>query len=772
MTPSYRLAARLAVLDERLKFAYFIPHPPQDLEDASPFGFYTPGLHESEGMLLAVCTLPADVREPFTSPARVLQLRLNRALWRHVIPIDVRSLRELAGTETPTPTPLFRVILTNKAEMADAMDSFSFADGVPFLHISSVAGPRRLPRQELGVDALLRFSHSVLAHLDQLPEWRGFVQWVRDAMPANKRYKGKAYSRGLAFHNVTLPNELALASFGWTFSSDDPLVPDGRTPPDTNRYIDRICSLADDVTAKRSALMRTCGLPASLCDWAYIVSCPSIHWGHYQSSRRGVERMVARNLRAARVVYEAAVKQSTYFDKFEGPADATREALESAPEYRALLTSRARDQRCYTAGLSLLASSTLAPVLRIEPKINRVRGNLKMLGASARIARAGSIQLKQSRLARVIGSRMRDLVDQKFLTRLDRYASRDFLQGMKLVADVPMEWLPIADLPMMLRYDVSRTPVLPGNLYLQHCIRLPVLLSASAFFEVLVVRSFNSDDRLKFILERAVKRVFESAGNATMRVTFRDVSNSTELIEAINDYRGAVLIFDCHGGYEDVNGVGTIVVGGQPMEVWNLRDRCHLPPIVIFSACDTHPLDGSHGSSANAAFVLGAVSVLGTMLPINAGLAAAFIGRLMLRISEFIPIALKVRNILTWREVISGMIRMAYTSEVRRILTTQAGLSLRSGGDDRVQLVANVAINERLTNWFELFVAAMATESDTPESQVRSDVLRWASLTDALKYVQLGCPENLVILPDVSPEETATLERTSAEYHAGSSERH
>jgi hypothetical protein len=222
-----------------------------------------------------------------------------------------------------------------------------------------------------------------------------------------------------------------------------------------------------------------------------------------------------------------------------------------------------------------------------------------------------------------------------------------------------------------------------------------------------------------------------------------------------------MIIFDCHGGYAAKGGIGSIIVGGQPLDAWDLQDKCRLPPIVIFSACDTHPIDGSHGSIANAAFVLGATSVLGTMLPIRAMTAASFVGRLILRIAAFIPEAAKIRDMLTWREVISGMIRMAYTSEVRRILTTQAGWRLKPGGSDRVQFIANTAINNRRSDWFEQFVSAMATESEKKEVEVRVAILRWAALTDSLKYVQLGSPENIVIVRDMVPKEGVLTEQTT-----------
>jgi len=744
----------LAVLDPRLKFAYFIPHQPQELSDASPFGFYTPGMHESQAMLISACTLPADVRESFTSRETVLQFRLLRALWRYVVPIDIRSLQALAGDGLE---PLFRVVLTNSAIVADTVDSLRFADGVPFLHASAIPAANRLSPEELHGDGLQAFVESVLTHLDRSPQWQGFIQWVREAMPVKERRTEILLPKGSSAHNVTLPNECALTSFGWVFKREDPLVPFGDRPPEPKDYIERICSLADTVSAKRAELMQRGSLPASLCDWSYIVTAPSIHWGHYKTWRERAERLADRNLAAAKAVYEATVKQSTYFDQFNAPDNASHRELQNDPGFRALWGTRAADQRCYTAGLSLLASSTLAPVLRLEPKINQVRGELRMLAICARTGRGGSPQLKQSRLARAIGTRMRELVDPAFLTRIEEGAVTDTQQGLKLVADAPLEWLSIADLPLMLRYDVSRIPVLPGNLYIQHCVRPPVLLSVGQFAEVLVVRSFDPNDPRKFVLEAAVRGVFKSAGLETPRVTFRDVSNVEQLTDAINEYKGAVLVFDCHGSYEDIHGVGSIVVGGRPVEVWNLHNRCQLPPIVIFSACDTHPIDGGHGSSANAAFVLGATSVLGTLLPIDARMAALFIGRLLLRISEFIPIALKERSILTWREVISGMIRMSYTSEVRRVLTQQAGLRFPHGGHERTQFVANTAINERQTDWFEQFAVAIAREVGRSKSQTMNDIVRWASLTDALKYVQLGSPENIVILPDVGPKEMENL---------------
>jgi hypothetical protein len=54
---------------------------------------------------------------------------------------------------------------------------------------------------------------------------------------------------------------------------------------------------------------------------------------------------------------------------------------------------------------------------------------------------------------------------------------------------------------------------------------------------------------------------------------------------------------------------------------------------------------------------------------------------------------------------------MAYTTEVRHLLATRAGMNLDDGGHDRVQLIANVAINARQADWHECFVGALSDET-------------------------------------------------------------
>jgi hypothetical protein len=272
------------------------------------------------------------------------------------------------------------------------------------------------------------------------------------------------------------------------------------------------------------------------------------------------------------------------------------------------------------------------------------------------------------------------------------------------------------------------------------------VLPQERFEEIIVIRSFAPDDRLKPLFERATSIV--ATNEPTQRIRYRivDVENEGEFIAALNDYEGAIVIFDCHGRFDETLGMGTLVIGGASLNPWDLKNRIQMPPIVMFSACDTQPIDGSHSSVATAAFALGARAVLATILPIRAREAAVFSGRMSLRLAQFVPDALKYRTLLTWREVVSGMLRMSHCTEVLRRLTSHARLSLSEDEFHNVLLMANVAINSRKAHWFDAFLEELATCSGRTLGSLKEDVERWAGMTEAMKHIQLGAPESIIIV--------------------------
>jgi len=739
--------AAVSAMERRFKICYFIPHSDQDLRNASPLGWYTPGLHEAAGPIRLASSLPVDIREPYAQTDSILLNRLLRRIWPFIIPIELDAVRDIA----PIADMPFQVYLTNNSAVADALDDILGKLSLPVLHASSETGANRIPFEALTSERVSSYVRKVLDVLGEDPSWEGLVKQARRVMSESPQRKVRKHHLPLGLHNVVAPNELALMAFGWRFVRVQRISePVGRSDTDPQVYVDRICASADAVSAERERLLTN--YPPGLIDYRCVLAVASMYWGHFENWRSRIQSAEPKVRKMLKHALAAAVQAETYFDRLELDSQGRPEG---GPLYAALTQQRAADMSSFTAALSMIATASLAPVLRLEPRLNAVRGDLRTLAHCVRTEASHNFVWKTSRLTGALGRKMRDLINPSFLERIDAPEQGGRIEGMKLISDLPLELLPTGGLPLGLRYDVSRLPPVPGNLFVQECMMPPAMLPLRAFDDVLVVRSFKSNDPLRGMLAAAIEGMYESGGIEHVRYRFVDVETVDQFVRALNEFEGAILVFDGHGTVDKATGVGSLVIGDEVLDAWAIRKECQMPPIVMFSACDTQPIDGSHGSVATAAFVLGARAVLATMFPIYGVRAAVFNARMLLRIDQFIPIALKYRPLMTWREVVSGMLRMSHSLEVLRQVNRLARLGLTRKQMDEVQLCANESINARHAGWYEVFIEKLAELSGRSRTRIVDDIGRWAGLTDAMKYIQLGNPESIVIVDEL-PEETFT----------------
>lgn len=732
-----RAYALITAMERRFKVFYFVPHLPQKMEEASPLGWYTPGLHAAADPLMVAATLPADIREPHTDRSSVLVQRLFRGIWPFVTPISINAVaevRKMVGTP-------FQVFLTNDETVADAVDLILQDVETPVLHASSIPGGGRISIRDLFTYGISKYTREVLDALASRDEWKAFVRQARQLIAAQPQVRPRKHHLQAGHHNLVMPNEIALAAFGWKFHRSKPISQPLMADISSETYISRICESADAVAEERERLLK--GMPNVPRDHRYVLAVASVYWGHYENWRARVQDSAPELREDLKHAYASVVQAKTYFDsvkvdEFGKPA--------VGKLYLAMNQLRGDDMRTFTSGLSLLAAATLVPVLRLEPRLNSIRGDLKMLADCTRAEAQRRIEWKTSRLMTRLGQKMRSLIAPPFLQRIDAPARNGQVEGMKLISDLPLELLPSDGIPLGLRYDTSRLNPLPGNMFLQQCSLPPIVLPQERFEEILVIRSFAQDDRLKPLFERATSIVTTNEPTQKIRYRIVDVENEGEFVAAVNDYEGAIVVFDCHGRFDETLGMGTLVIGGASLNPWDLKNRIQMPPIVMFSACDTQPIDGSHSSVATAAFALGARAVLATILPIRALEAAVFSGRMSLRLAQFVPDALKYRTLLTWREVVSGMLRMSHCTEVLRRLMSHARLSLSEDDFRNVLLTANVAINGRKAYWFDAFLEELATCSGRTLGSLKEDIERWAGMTEAMKHIQLGAPESIIIV--------------------------
>jgi hypothetical protein len=316
---------------------------------------------------------------------------------------------------------------------------------------------------------------------------------------------------------------------------------------------------------------------------------------------------------------------------------------------------------------------------------------------------------------------------------------------IKLVCDAPVEWLPVGNLPLSMRVDCSRINSTPGNLMMGQLTGTPVLTFQLADLQkILVVSSFSDDDPLKNVLTSALDAIRERWETKT-ELIFKAVRNQAEFIDALNGFDGCIMIFDGHGADNADEPVGKIVLGNEPIDVWNLRGKVRIPPIVILSACDTHGIDASsHATVGNGFLALDARTVLATLLPVGGVASAAFIGRLIYRIADFLPAMLKAaERVLNWTEVIAGMLRMLLASEMLdRLVGPPAPVDSPRG---EIQTSANIEINTHDEEWYDKLLDRIAAQRGETRERIESRAAAILARSEAIRYVQLGNPETILI---------------------------
>lgn len=310
----------------------------------------------------------------------------------------------------------------------------------------------------------------------------------------------------------------------------------------------------------------------------------------------------------------------------------------------------------------LLCASEASASLRFPNEINRTAGAVRQFASHYR-----SVDRKPQRTLtgfRAVQARLAQATPPEFLDVL-RQSGPD----VRIVADAHLEWLDVDGLPLCLRKTVSRIPVTPGNLFVEQMTAKPIIrLTPATANEVLILSALKAEDEIRAMFDIAFSQ-FAPLWKDTLDVTFKEVADETDLVEALNAFEGAIVIFDGHGSH----------VPGQPAmlrlkdtlcDVWSLRGRLSSPPpIIILSACDTHAADRNHATTANGFLALGVRAVLGSVFPLDARDAAAFAARLIYRYGTYVPAAVKMFDrALTWSEVCSGLIKMQVETDLRRRL--------------------------------------------------------------------------------------------------------
>ncbi len=413
------------------------------------------------------------------------------------------------------------------------------------------------------------------------------------------------------------------------------------------------------------------------------------------------------------------------------------------PVIRPVLLMRQTELRLMTSGIGALAASVMQPALRLPNAVNFHTASLRDIEqhSSRNTPRARKLLQKTYRT-------MVEAIHRQIAPEI-MHDLRTHTESITLVTDAPIEWLRVEGLPLMIRHDVSRIGMTPGNLMLQQCAfsRLMVV-NATDLDDVLVVRAFAADDPIRGHLEHAVG-VF---GIERLRIRFVDVHDRAELVGCLNAFTGALVVFDCHGGHGGEDSHGWLNIGRDKVDPWQLAGEARIPPIAILSACSTFALAGSHASVANGLIRSGATSVVGTFLPVDSALSAIFVARLLYRIDAFLPALRDLdRNFVTWRTLVSTFLRMSFETDLRNFFVRDKEW-MNEEMSSRIGMQANYDINGLRPDWYPRLIRRIAWASRRPTSEIQMVIDTETPLVESMLYCQVGRPELIGIsLHDLSP---------------------
>lgn len=531
-----------------------------------------------------------------------------------------------------------------------------------------------------------------------------------------------------ANHNVTMPNEAVLISCGYEFSEIKNIQPSS----ERSNYIADILRTSELVRKKIS-------IEKAINQAELILYSPSIFSYLYDTEHKfwnGVYRRLS-SRQKKEFIKSSVIRNENYSGfMFELKDDQNSDFYFGDKYICDILSIRQFELKYTTIALSIMSLSNNCPSVRLPNSINFHPKKFKNLETlSKRHDKKGGILFKKA--FREIVGLLKESVGSEIIDYVCTNSKR-----LTLCCDVPIEWVYFSDLPLMFSHEISRITTTPGNLLLINASNPPqMVLDINDLKKVLVIRSFKKNDPIKNHLENAVNEIEQGV----ISIEFFDVYSRIELIDVLNKYEGHVVIFDCHGGDGGNESHGWLNIGDERIDTWLLSGEARIPPIVILSACSTSAVGGSHASVANGLIKCGALSVIGTFLPVDSIKSSFFVVNILLKIAYFLDELSKVGYKTTcWRTIISSVLKTSYIEDILNGFECELSI-LKDEDSSEIYESISSEIYDLNDSWYDNFILELSEKTSQSVSDVKKIIDDNFKIVETMYYQQLGRPENIII---------------------------
>jgi hypothetical protein len=229
------------------------------------------------------------------------------------------------------------------------------------------------------------------------------------------------------------------------------------------------------------------------------------------------------------------------------------------------------------------------------------------------------------------------------------------------ITDLPVEWMIFKGINLCSLYDITRIPELPfGGILSSYNLHsnLRFGIKEDVLEHVLVILGVSPQPGV----DESFKAYFNLIEAASEELKFKTARCGTvaSVIEQVQKHKPDILIFDCHGSYDENTLSSYLHIGKEKITGKDIVENGITAPIIFLSACHTNPNYGYVNKIADAFFEAGCLAVTATYFPISVRGGTNIYFRLLhqLKIASTTPIH---KN---WLEFICHIVRTSYLKEV------------------------------------------------------------------------------------------------------------
>lgn len=404
-------------------------------------------------------------------------------------------------------------------------------------------------------------------------------------------------------------------------------------------------------------------------------------------------------------------------------------------ENNSYFNDRYNEVYMYITCMKIVFENYHAPIIQLEPGI-QTNTNMYLTNINKSTTKEKKLKTYRAFL---------DVVNNYSSIGFYEFIPTNKIPRIKIYSDGPAEFVshPTENLPLLISSNICKIPMTPGVALFNHISSLSdTYISYSDLSNILIIRSFKEDTDEDKLIKYSFENRLKSTNQLTnLNIRIVDVNNSADVINTLNTNTNYnLVIFDCHGKQELNDSFGVLQLKEDDFNIWQERDKIkYMPPIVLFSACQTNIYNNNTFSVANGFFDAGAKTTLATTRKVDPNLSADFMARILLKIDIYKDIIKEITPQITWLDFLGNIFRIFFINEV---------LTHYKCDEDfitKIIIDETIYVNKGDIHWYKYLLYHLSEYLHKDIDSLKTEIMYECGHFESLKYVIFGNADKIIL---------------------------